>query len=107
MIVDASIKDDFVQAALKAAEAVSLGDPFDEKTLMGPLCNEMTASKMDAHVADAVQNGASVLAGGQRRGGQPTDLYYELTVLDGVTEDMLGLARGVVRTDRPDRLGPG
>ena len=57
VIVDASIKDEFVQAALKAAEAVSLGDPFDEKTLMGPLCNEMTAAKMDAHVADAVGRG--------------------------------------------------
>ena len=89
VIVDASVKDEFVQAALKAAEAVSLGDPFDKKTLMGPLCNEMTAAKMDAHVADAVRQGASVLAGGQRRGGQPTDLYYELTVLDGVTERML------------------
>ena len=101
VIVDASIKDDFVQAALKAAEAVSLGDPFDEKTLMGPLCNEMTASKMDAHVLDAVQNGASVLAGGHRRGGQPTDLYYELTVLDGSPRACSCLARS--RSDRSSR----
>ena len=51
---------------------MSLGDPFDEKTMMGPLCNEMTAAKMDAHVADAVSQGATVLAGGQRQSGSPT-----------------------------------
>jgi succinate-semialdehyde dehydrogenase/glutarate-semialdehyde dehydrogenase len=88
VIVDASVKDEFVAAVAKAAEAVTLGDPFAESTLMGPLCNEMTAAKMDAHVADAVQRGASVVTGGGRRTGQPTDLYYELTVLDGVREEM-------------------
>ena len=89
VIVDASVVEEFTLHARKAAEAVELGDPFDKATTMGPLCNEMTAAKMDAHIADAVSSGAEVLAGGGRRGEQPTDLYYELTVLSGVTEQML------------------
>ena len=87
--MDASVVEEFTLEARKAAEAVSLGDPFTESTNMGPLCNEMTAAKMDAHVADAVASGAEVLTGGGRRSEQPTDLYYELTVLSGVTEQML------------------
>ena len=71
----------------KAAGAAVLGDPFDEDTTMGPLNNEPTAAKMDRHIADAVERGAEVLTGGGRASGHPTDLYYDLTVLDWVTEE--------------------
>ena len=88
VLVDARVHDDFVTASLDAAKAVRLGDPFAEDTNMGPLNNEPTAMKMDRHVADACDRGASLLAGGRRAAGFPTPLYYEFTVLDGVTEDM-------------------
>lgn len=55
---------------------------------MGPLNNEPTAAKTDRHVADAVERGAEVVAGGRRAPGFPTALYYEPTVLDGVGLDM-------------------
>ncbi|MFO7549179.1 MAG: aldehyde dehydrogenase family protein, partial [Acidimicrobiia bacterium] len=78
-----------VEATLKAAEVVRLGDPFDETTTMGPLNNEASAAKMDRHIADARDRGIEVLMGGGRAPGFPTDLYYEFTVLDRVTEDSL------------------
>ena len=43
---------------------------------------------MDEHVADALEHGARLLSGGARAEGFPTALYYEPTVLDGVTLDM-------------------
>jgi acyl-CoA reductase-like NAD-dependent aldehyde dehydrogenase len=89
VIVDAEIHDDFVSALDDAAHAAVLGDPFDAKTTLGPLNNEPTAAKMDRHVADAVARGATVRTGGGRATGHPTALYYEFTVLDGVTEEML------------------
>ena len=55
---------------------------------MGPLNNEATAAKMDRHVADAAQRGADVVAGGARAAGFPTDLYWQATVLDRVTDEM-------------------
>jgi succinate-semialdehyde dehydrogenase/glutarate-semialdehyde dehydrogenase len=67
---------------------VRLGDPFDDETTMGPLNNEATAAKMDEHVADAVDRGARVVAGGERAGGFPTRLYWPATVLDRVTDEM-------------------
>jgi acyl-CoA reductase-like NAD-dependent aldehyde dehydrogenase len=89
VIVDASVHDDFLAECVKAASAVRLGDPFDENTTLGPLNNEPTASKMDRHVADAVQQGGRVVLGGRRATGYPTPLYYEYTLLDGVTPQML------------------
>ncbi|MHB1972858.1 MAG: aldehyde dehydrogenase family protein [Acidimicrobiales bacterium] len=88
VIVDRSRHDELVAACLAEAAAVRLGDPFDPDTTLGPLNNEGVAAKMDRHVADAASRGAEVLAGGARRSGMPTALYYELTVLDGVEPEM-------------------
>jgi succinate-semialdehyde dehydrogenase/glutarate-semialdehyde dehydrogenase len=81
--------DDYVRR-LKAAVAtkIKLGDPFETATTLGPMNNEPTAAKMDRHIADAIRRGARVISGGGRAKGRPTKLYYEATVLDGVTLDM-------------------
>lgn len=88
-LVEASVVAPFVERVVElTASRVRLGDPFDEKTTMGPLNNEPTADKFDRHVAEASSRGARVLCGGSRAGGFPTTLYAEATVLDGVTPDM-------------------
>ena len=51
--------------------------------------NEPTAAKMDRHLEDAVGKGAEVVLGGSRASGQPTELYYEPTVVTGVGLDTL------------------
>jgi succinate-semialdehyde dehydrogenase/glutarate-semialdehyde dehydrogenase len=89
LIVLDEVHDEFVEATIKAAEVVRLGDPFDDDTNMGPLNNEATAQKMDRHLADAAERGAEVLVGGKRASGHPTDLYYEFTVIDRVPEESL------------------
>jgi succinate-semialdehyde dehydrogenase/glutarate-semialdehyde dehydrogenase len=88
-LVHDTIHDVFLEK-LKAAIArsIHLGNPFDGETTMGPLNNEPTARKMDRHVADALDHGADLILGGARASGFPTDLYYEPTVLDGVTSEM-------------------
>jgi succinate-semialdehyde dehydrogenase/glutarate-semialdehyde dehydrogenase len=89
VIVLDSVHDEFVEQALKAAEVVRLGDPFDEATNMGPLNNEPTAAKMDRHLADAIDRGAQILTGGGRAQGFPTDLYYDFTLIDKVPEEAM------------------
>ena len=87
VIVTEAVHDEFVERALEASKDVRLGDPFDEATNMGPLNNEPTAMKMDRHLADATDRGATILAGGRRAPGHPTNLYYELTLIDQVPEE--------------------
>jgi succinate-semialdehyde dehydrogenase/glutarate-semialdehyde dehydrogenase len=88
ILVQEAVRDEFVEKlARKVTETVLLGDPFDEATTMGPVNNEGVAGKMDEHVADALDRGAGVVAGGSRADGFPTDLYWSATVLDGVPAD--------------------
>ena len=90
VLVNARVHDAFLDAVLKAAAQWKLGDPFDEATLVGPMNNEPTARKMDAHLDDALEQGASVVLGGQRSPDRPTRLYYEPTVVTDVgTETLL------------------
>ena len=88
ILVHRAVYDQYVERLARAVtERIVLGDPFDEQTTLGPLNNEPVASKMDEHVDDAIGRGASVVTGGARSGGFPTDLYWEPTVLAGVPAD--------------------
>jgi acyl-CoA reductase-like NAD-dependent aldehyde dehydrogenase len=89
VLVDKRVHDDFLSAVVSEAEGWKLGDPFDDDTLVGPMNNEPTARKMDAHVADAVDKGAEVVLGGSRDDGRPTSLYWQPTVVDRVGVDTL------------------
>ncbi|MEZ4240960.1 MAG: aldehyde dehydrogenase family protein [Myxococcota bacterium] len=80
--------DAVVEALQRAAQAVVVGDPLAEGTTMGPLNNEPTAAKNDAHLADALERGATVVCGGGRVQGAATPLFYQPTVLRGVTPQM-------------------
>jgi acyl-CoA reductase-like NAD-dependent aldehyde dehydrogenase len=89
VLVHERVHDAFLDEVLKAATEWKLGDPFDESTLVGPMNNEPTARKMDAHLEDAVAKGASVVLGGRRAAGRPTQLYYEPTVVTDVGTETL------------------
>jgi acyl-CoA reductase-like NAD-dependent aldehyde dehydrogenase len=89
VLVDKRVHEDFLSAVVSEAEGWKLGDPFDDDTLVGPMNNEPTARKMDAHVADAVEKGAEVVLGGSRDDGRPTSLYWQPTVVDRVGVDSL------------------
>jgi succinate-semialdehyde dehydrogenase/glutarate-semialdehyde dehydrogenase len=88
-LVHEAVHDEYL-AKLEAAIAreIRLGDPFAAETTMGPLNNAPTAEKMDRHVGDAVERGAEVVLGGSRADGFPTDLYWQATVLDRVSDEM-------------------
>jgi len=48
---------------------------------------------MDEHVADAIARGATVVTGGSRAEGFPTDLYWQPTVLDRVPADSIAVTQ--------------
>ena len=89
IIVHASLHERLLEGLVAAAQAQRLGPSLEETTTMGPLNNAPTADKVDRHIADATSRGARVLAGGRRAPGHATDLYYEPTVIDGITPEML------------------
>ena len=90
LLVHRSVREELVaRVAQLVSERVVLGDPFAAGTTMGPLNNAGVAQKMDEHVSDALERGATLVHGGERASGFPTDLYWQPTVLDGVPSDSL------------------
>ena len=81
VLVERSVHDQLAALLEEQAGAVQLGDPNDAATTMGPLNNDPTAAKTDAHIADAVERGATVVTGGGRDTSRPTELFYRPTVL--------------------------
>ncbi len=81
-LVHESIRKDFVAAITRHAQSLKVGDGLAEGTQMGPLANPRRVSAMADLMQDAVKNGAQVMAGGERIGGEGN--YFQPTVLDNV-----------------------
>jgi succinate-semialdehyde dehydrogenase/glutarate-semialdehyde dehydrogenase len=89
ILVQRDVHDEYVSRLTEAiAKEIRLGDPLDDATTMGPLNNAGVADKTEAHVRDATGQGASVVTGGARASRLGSELFFEATVIDGVTEDM-------------------
>jgi lactaldehyde dehydrogenase len=90
--VEAPIYDVFTDLLTKKARALKLGDQLDEDTDVGPLINEQAAREVEVAVADAVQAGARLTAGGHRRGAfmEPTVLADVSPVLPVFKEEVFG-----------------
>src|SRR4051812_12092229 len=85
-VMDA-VHDAFVERFLVNVEAMRLGAELTYDSDMGSLTFARQLESIQAHVEDARNKGATVLAGGRPR----PDLgpyFYEPTVLTGVTPDM-------------------
>lgn len=81
--VHESVADRFTAGLLARVAALRAGDPADEATVVGPLIDEAAARRVEAWIAEAVAQGARVLAGGKRSGA-----LMEATVLTDVAPDM-------------------
>lgn len=82
--VHEEIADRFVERLVGAVTALRVGDPLEAGTEIGPLVNARGLAKVEAHISDALEKGAEVLAGGQPLQG----LYFAPTVLTGVHTGM-------------------
>lgn len=72
----------FVEHFVRATNALRIGNGLDSNTQVGPLANPRQLAKMQELIADAVDKGARVLAGGKRLPGQ--GFFFEPTVLADV-----------------------
>ena len=85
-IVPADLYDDFVAGLAARMGALQPGDPMDPGTTLGPLSSEQAAQDLAEQVRDAVEKGATVVAGGSRP--DRPGAYHDATVLTGVTPEM-------------------
>jgi succinate-semialdehyde dehydrogenase/glutarate-semialdehyde dehydrogenase len=82
-IVHEDLYDSFLEKFTASMTGAKLGDPFAEDTVLGPLSSLTAAERLEEQVNRAVEQGATLVAGGTRDGA-----FYGSTVLTDVTEDM-------------------
>jgi betaine-aldehyde dehydrogenase len=85
LLVAAELHDSFVTELADRAQRIRLGGPFDPETETGPLISAAHRAKVEAYVADALDEGARLLCGG-RRPDEPSlqkGYFYPPTILDG------------------------
>ena len=96
LLVQAGIHDEFVERLSDAVRALNVGNGFDGGVEQGPLIDHAAVAKVEEHIADAVERGASVAAGGGRHALGGT--FFEPTVLTGAT--------GAMRVANEETFGP-
>jgi aspartate-semialdehyde dehydrogenase len=86
IFVHEKIYEAFAHRFAKRVRALKVGNGFAPGVAVGPLMHERAVAKCEAHVADAVQKGARLLAGGERhRLGRS---FYQPTVLADADDRM-------------------
>jgi acyl-CoA reductase-like NAD-dependent aldehyde dehydrogenase len=84
IVVTENRHDELVDALASAFSQVRVGDPFDDRTQMGPLVAERQRDRVEGYIAKGVAEGAKLATGG----GRPKDLergwYVEPTVFGNV-----------------------
>jgi succinate-semialdehyde dehydrogenase / glutarate-semialdehyde dehydrogenase len=84
-IVAEPIADEFERKFVAKMEGLQVGDPFDEKTELGPLSTSDAVKDLDADVRKSVEAGAKLLTGGHpiKRPGN----FYAPTVLTNIPKN--------------------
>lgn len=87
-LVHESLYDDLTSALVAALSNITVGDPADANTLMGPLVSAQQRSRVEDLINNAVGEGATLAHGGGRPAGLSTGFYLEPTLFTGVGNHM-------------------
>ncbi|MFD1642022.1 NAD-dependent succinate-semialdehyde dehydrogenase [Halohasta litorea] len=84
-IVHDAVYDEFVDAFVDEVEALTVGDPMDEATDIGPMARPDLREDLDDQIERTLDAGAELLTGGEAVDGEGA--YYQPTVLTEVPSD--------------------
>ncbi len=100
IFVHEEMKDAFLEVLTASVKKMKPGSGFEPGVSIGPLVNDMALNKVDRQVRDAVDKGATLIAGGYRikSDGFENGFFYSPTILDNVEESM--------RIYREETFGP-
>jgi len=93
VIAQAKVYDDLLAATKPKVEALTMGNPLDDKTRVGPMIHEQEAMRVEQWVQEAVKGGSRIVTGGVRNGAM-----YSPTIVADAKPDM--------RVSREELFGP-
>jgi aldehyde dehydrogenase (NAD+) len=99
LLVDRSIKDEFVDKLAARAKKMTAGDPMDPKTRLGAISSRKQLETVLGYIESGKQEGATLVAGGARTDiGTGKGYFLQPTVFADVTAGM--------RISREEIFGP-
>ena len=82
------IAERFLDEMVRRAGRIVIGDPLEEDTQMGPVATTAQLDRIEREVALAVEEGGTILHGGQRPAQPNRGWYYEPTIIDCPRQSM-------------------
>lgn len=99
IFVQRSIVEEFTEQLAAFGKTLKVGDTLDPTTQLGPLVSQRQLGTVSSYFDLARQEGAQIVSGGERLGGELSEGFYvPPTVLGGMSNDM--------RTAREEIFGP-
>ncbi|HEX5455768.1 MAG TPA: NAD-dependent succinate-semialdehyde dehydrogenase [Candidatus Saccharimonadales bacterium] len=85
-IVDEKVIDEFTGKLKEAVDKLTVGDPTDPHTDVGPLVNEQMVEDLDRQIKESEKMGAKLVTGGKAEGSE--GYYFNPAIITGLTPDM-------------------
>jgi succinate-semialdehyde dehydrogenase/glutarate-semialdehyde dehydrogenase len=82
-----AIYDEFAEKLAAKVKTLKVGNGLEEGVVQGPLIDAGAVNKVESHIRNALENGASVVCGG--RCSELGGFFFEPTVLKNVTKEMV------------------
>jgi aldehyde dehydrogenase (NAD+) len=109
MLVPRARHDEAVEMAKAQLAKLTLGDPFDKNTRLGPLSSANQRDTVLGYIEQGKKEGAALVAGGGRPSNLPTGFYVEPTIFANVDnrmtiaqEEIFGPVLAVIPYDTDD-----
>ena len=90
--------DEAVEITARSLSRLGAGDPFDDRTICGPVISARQRDRIEGYLRLAVEEGGSFACGGGRPEGRDKGFWIEPTLITGLTND--------ARTAREEIFGP-
>jgi aldehyde dehydrogenase (NAD+) len=87
-LVPREMHDELAETLAAAFTSLKVGDPMEPDTVVSPVISEAHRERVLDHVRRAVDEGATLAAGGGVPADQPDGWFVEPTLLTNVTNDM-------------------
>jgi acyl-CoA reductase-like NAD-dependent aldehyde dehydrogenase len=104
LFVHRAVLEPFLERFAAATSALKVGDPRDPQTAIGPMISDAEAARAERWVNDAIAQGATLLAGGQRTGAllAPTVLVDVTATMQVICEEIFAPVVSVIPFDSFD-----
>ena len=88
VLIEQSIYDDFTRRLAATGPTLTIGDPREAGVVVGPLVSAAQRERVERHIAQGVEEGATLACGGKRPAHLPRGYYVEPTLFINTANTM-------------------